>query len=179
VITWASNGIHSAALYTSDTMLTNLAVKLGTRHFYTTFIAGFSPGADVAPVTPDNPNPSDRISRGTHRLGTGFGLGWRFPAGLGRLETLDLEASGMNVYSDFNDFIHRGDRPIVASLRLQGALHLAPHLALMGGPGINVAVGWNNRDADVGLIGGSLENVTTSGATTVRIYPGFVLGVSI
>jgi len=168
VITWANNGIHSASVYTSDTMLTNLALKLGTRHFYTSFIAAFSPGSDLVATGPQH------FERSNRRIGFGLGFGWRFPVELGRVDSLDLEASSVDLY----DGDHwSGDHPLVSSLRLTGAFRLAPRLAVFGGPGVNVAVGWSGRDSDVGVI--DLQHVEQSGATTVRIYPGFVLGVQI
>jgi hypothetical protein len=167
VLTFAGNGRHTATVFTSDTMAANVAVQLGTRHFYTSLGAGFSPGDDLMGT-------DQQFKRSTKRVGYSFGLGWRFPVELGRLESLDLEASGMNLY---NGFKWDGDRPIVASLRLQAAVRLAPHLALYGGPGVNVGVGWSNRDPDVGF--GFLQWTGHDGETTVHIYPGFAVGLMI
>src|SRR4029077_4625038 len=108
------------------------------------------------------------------RYGTSFGVGWRFPVeNLGRLQAVSVEATGVNLYPSF----HRGgaNAPIVSSLRVQAAYRLVGDLAVMGGLGMNVAVGYSDRDADVGL--GVLETTWKSGQTTVRLYPGFVLGV--
>jgi hypothetical protein len=167
VLTFAGNGRHSATLFTSDTMAANVAVQLGTRHLYTSLGAGISPGDDLMGT--------DKFTRGTKRVGYSYGIGWRFPVELGRLESLDLEASGMNIY---NGFKWDNDRPILAALRLQAAVRLAPHLALYGGPGINVAVAWSGVDADVSLLRG-LQWTGQDGRTTVHIYPGFVLGMMI
>jgi hypothetical protein len=170
VITYARNGIHEAAVYTSDTMASNVVLRLGTRHLYTSFGAAFHPGDELTGTGPV------RFSRGTRRMGTTFGVGWRFPVeNLGRLEALELEASGTDLYPSFD----RGGEnpPLVSALRLQGAIRLVDKLAIMAGVGMNVSVAWGGRDADVGL--GVLEKTITSGDTTVRIYPGFVLGIQI
>jgi hypothetical protein len=168
VVTIARNGLHELAVYTSDTMAANLALRLGTRHLYTSFMAGIHPG--------DANNGRDplRLSRGDRRYGAGMGVGWRFGLDLGRLEALELEASAMQTTGDLST---ADNMPLVTGLRLQAAVHLAPHLSLFGGPSANVAVGWNDHDADVGL--GALEQVHRSGGTTVRIYPGFVVGVQL
>jgi hypothetical protein len=166
VLTFARNGIHDVRLYTSDTMASNLAVQLGTRHLYTSLALGFHPGSEA-----DQSGPV-RLTRGTRRFGAGFGVGWRVPIADSRFEMIELEASGMNVVSKLGD---DDNPPIVAALRLQTALRLLPHLALFGGPSLNVAVGWSQRDADLGF--GVLERVQRSGEGTVRIYPGFVAGV--
>lgn len=51
------------------------------------------------------------------------------------------------------------------------------NLAVLVGAGVNVAIGTNGRDADVGF--GLPESVQRSGQTTVRIYPGLLLGLQI
>jgi hypothetical protein len=168
VITIAGNGIHNVALYTSDTMPVNLAVKLGTRHLYTSFAVGYhaGPEADITNST--------QITRDRRYFGAGLGIGWRFFMDRGRFESLELEASGMNVVSRFSD---ADNSPLLSALRLQGTFRLAPKLALFGGPSINVAVADDNRNLDVGL--GVLERVERSGGTVVRIYPGFVFGAQL
>jgi hypothetical protein len=71
VLNFVRGGIHGVTLYTSDTMLTNVAIKLGGRHLYSAIIAAFD-----APWA-----------------GVGLGVGWRAALGLGRLTALEIEAS--------------------------------------------------------------------------------------
>lgn len=59
---------------------------------------------------------------------------------------------------------------VVYALRAQTALRLARHLSLLAGVGLNVAVGWSGRDADVGL--GVLESVWHSGRHHRAHLPG-------
>jgi hypothetical protein len=66
----------------------------------------------------------------------------------------------------------------MASLRAQAGLRLAPHLVLLAGAGVNVAVASDGRDLDLGW--GLPQSVQNSGGvtgTTVRIYPGVIAGL--
>jgi hypothetical protein len=161
------NGIHDVTAYSSDVMLANLGVKLGSRHFFTELGAGYNPGSDL-------PTGTQNYSRGTARWSTNYGLGWRFLVDKGRLQHLELEAMGSTIYPVWD--VH-GNAPMVNSLRLQAGVNLAPHVNLLAGLAFNVAVGQESTDADLSL--GVAESVVHSGATTVRMYPGFVLGLQI
>jgi hypothetical protein len=164
------NGIHDVAAYATDTMLSNIAVKLGGRHLYSALLFGFTPGDDLATGTED-------FKRGTRRIGIGFGLGWRAPIGLGRFEALEIEASSMNMHSDFGS--GWDSPPTVSSLRVSALVNLAPHVSLLAGAGANVSIAQDGRDADFNL--GLPEYVHHGGTdgTTVRVYPGFVLGLQL
>jgi hypothetical protein len=67
--------------------------------------------------------------------------------------------------------------PAVSSLRVQAGLRLAPYVVLLAGAGVNVAVATQGRDVDLGL--DVAQSVQHSGDTTVRIYPGLLLGLQI
>ena len=56
------DGVHEVALYATDTMLSNVAVKLGGRHLYTALLAAYHPGDDSAPGTAT-------LTRGSRRIG--------------------------------------------------------------------------------------------------------------
>jgi hypothetical protein len=168
LLNFIGNGIHDVAFTTTESMLTNVSLKLGGRHLYTALMAGFNPGDDVDPATPN------RIGRGARRFGTGFGVGWRFRLDAGRLEFLELEASGLNIHKDGGDW---DETPVLSALRLQAGVRLARYAALVAGAGMNVAVAWSGRDLDIGP--DVLESDHHSGRTTVRLYPGFVLGLQI
>jgi hypothetical protein len=161
------NGIHDVAFYASDTMLSNLALKLGGRHLFTSLTFAYTPGDELAAGP-------ERFARASRRFGFGFGLGWRAPVALGRLEAIELEASSLNMHSDFSDW---EDTPTLSSLRATAVVRLAPHLTLLAGAGANVAVATGGRDLDVGL--GLGEYTGHSGDTTVRVYPGVVLGLQL
>jgi hypothetical protein len=161
------NGIHDVALYASDTMLSNLAVKLGGRHLFTSLTFAYTPGDELAA------GPA-RFERDSRRFGFGFGIGWRAPVALGRLEAIEIEANSLNMHSDFSDW---EDTPSLSSLRATAVVRLAPTLTLLAGAGANVAVATGGRDLDVGL--GLGEYTGHSGETTVRVYPGVVLGLQL
>ena len=161
------NGIHDVALFATDAMLTNLAFKLGGRHLFTSLGASYQPG-DTLPAG------SATISGGTARWGADFGIGWRFPVVAGRLEALELEADGMNVYRAWSA---NGTPQMLDSLRLTANVRLAPHVALIAGLCGNVVVGEEHKDLDLSL--GGPQQVVHDGGTTVRIYPGFLAGLQL
>jgi hypothetical protein len=66
--------------------------------------------------------------------------------------------------------------PAVSSLRVQAGLRLAPYLSLVAGAGVNVAIATDGRDLDLAR---GPQSVQHSGDTTVRIYPGLLLGLQI
>jgi hypothetical protein len=161
------NGIHNVSLFATDTMLSNIGFKLGGRHLYTNLTASYQPG-DALPAG------DKEFTNGTRRFGTGVGIGWRFPVERGVLSALDLEAHWLQVHPAWKWI---DNAPGVASLRLQALIGIAPHLALLAGAGVNVAVGIDGGDANLGL--GATQSVFHSGGTTVRIYPGLLLGLQI
>jgi hypothetical protein len=162
------DGIHAVTAFATDVMLTNLAFKLGGRHLYTAIGAGYQPGDGLAGTGPDH------FVRGTGRWGSSLGIGWRFPVDAGRLENLELEANGTNIHETWTA---KGTAPMLNSLRLQANVRLAPHIALLAGVAANVVVGLDGTDLDLSL--GGPQGVFHGGATTVRIYPGFLLGLQI
>ena len=72
---------------------------------------------------------------------------------------------------------HWDTAPEIASLRVQTGIRLMQRMTLLVGAGANVAWGIGGRDADLGL--GLPESVSRSGGTTVRVYPGFLVGLQI
>jgi hypothetical protein len=167
IINVIGNGIHDFAAYATDAMLTNVAVKLGGRHLYTSLGASYQPG-DALPAG------TQTIPRGGARWGTGLGVGWRFPVPAGPLEALEVEAHGMNVYRAWGV---SGHPPLLGALRVVALVRVAPHLSLLGGVAGNVVVGQQGGDLDLSL--GGPEQVVHDGGTTVRIYPGFIAGLQI
>jgi Caspase domain len=161
------NGIHDVSLFATDVMATNIGFKLGGRHLYTNLIAGYQPGDGLAAGT-------QNFQAGTQRFGTGAGIGWRFPVDRGPLAYAELEADWLQVRPVWH---WTDNAPSVSSLRAQVGLRLAPHLVLLAGAGVNVAVAADGRDLDLGW--GLPQSVQHSGLTTVRIYPGVIAGLQI
>ena len=170
VLNFIGNGIHDAYAYASDLFLTNVGVKLGSRHLYTSFGLGYQPGDDVAV----EPNGSLTYVRGSRRFGLAGSVGWRIPVDHGLLSYLEIEAADVNVRSHWNNW---NDQPQVATLRLIAGMRLAPDFAVIAGAGVNTTIGINNVDLDLGF--GLPQSVSHDGGTTVRVYPGFLLGFQI
>jgi hypothetical protein len=162
------DGVHELAVFASDILWSNIALKLGARHLYTDLVAGYQPGDALE-------NGMIHFLRGSRRFGLGIGVGWRAPLALGRIETVEIEASAMNLRSALN--AGWSVNPVMSSLRDQIAVRLFRHLTLLAALAVNVAIGVDGRDANVGL--GLLESVSRSGDTTLRLFPGFTVGVQI
>jgi hypothetical protein len=167
LINLVGNGIHNVSLFATDVLATNIGFKLGGRHLYTNIIAGYQPGDELAPGT-------EHFSAGTKRFGTGAGIGWRFPIERGPLAFAELEADWIEIRPVWH-WIQ--DAPAVSSLRVQAGLRLAPYVSALIGAGVNVAVATNGRDVNLGP--DATMSVQHSGDTTVRIYPGLLLGLQI
>jgi hypothetical protein len=167
LINVVGNGIHDVSLFATDVLATNIGFKLGGRHLYTNLMAGYQPGDPIAPGP-------QRFSTGTKRFGTGAGIGWRFPVERGPLAYAELEADWMEIRPVW-DWIQNA--PAVSSLRVQAGLRLAPYVVLLAGAGVNVAIATGGRDVDLGP--DVTQSVHHSGDTTVRIYPGLLLGLQI
>jgi hypothetical protein len=65
----------------------------------------------------------------------------------------------------------------LASLRLQVGWQLARRFAITAGPTFNVQTTWDGADYTPGL--GIAQRVYREGDTTVRLFPGFVVGVQL
>jgi hypothetical protein len=167
LLNFVGNGIHDVSLFATDVLATNVGFKLGGRHLYTNLMAGYQPGDPLGAG-------AERFSAGTKRFGTGAGIGWRFPVERGPLAYAELEADWMEIRPVWH-WIQ--DAPAVSSLRVQAGLQLAPHVVLLAGAGVNVAVATQGRDVDLGL--DFAQSVQHSGDTIVRIYPGLLLGLQI
>ncbi|HVV17598.1 MAG TPA: caspase family protein [Polyangia bacterium] len=160
------DGIHEAAIYATELMLTNFGLKLGGRHLYTNLAIGYQPGDDL-PAGPDH------FTRSSRRWAFAPGLGWRFPVERGPLRYVELEADAAQLRSDWS---WSGNSPQVASLRAQVGLRVFRDLSVLAGAGASVAIGTDGQDADLGF---GPQSVSHSGGTTVRVYPALLLGLQI
>ncbi|HVT08175.1 MAG TPA: caspase family protein [Polyangia bacterium] len=160
------DGIHEAAVYATELMVTNVGLKLGGRHLYTNLAFGYQPGDDL-PIGPAH------FTRSSRRWAFAPGLGWRFPLERGPLRYLEVEADSAQIRSNWS---WSGDTPQVASLRAQVGVRIFRDLSVLAGAGASVAIGTGGQDADLGF---GPQSVSHSGATTVRIYPSLLLGLQI
>ena len=166
LINLIGNGIHEATVFATDVLAANVAVKFGGRHLYTMLGIGYQPGDDF-------PANSTQFTRGTRRQGFEAGLGWRFRVEKGPLAYLELEADQVTVTTGWSQ---SNNPPFVSSLGLHAGIRLVKDLTLLAGAGVNVGVGASGQDADLSLLPQSVQH---SGETTVRIYPGLLLGLQI
>ena len=166
ILNLIGNGIHGLSVYGTDALLSNVALQLGGRHLYTSFSFSFQPGDTIAagPI---------QLARGSQRWGYGGGLGWRQPIGSGPLHHLDVEAVTTNLVPELSS----GDGVMLDTLRVTLALAVLPKVSVLVGAGVNVMVGTDGRDfSGLGVGWGSTYH---DGATTVRLYPGFLLGLQL
>ena len=169
LLNFIGNGIHDVAVYSTDTMLTNATVKLGGRHLYTSYSFGYTPGDKLSGANPT-------LITGDHRrLGVGMGIGYRFDLDFGWLRFMELEATGMAVQPELD--LSANDVPLLTAARAIVGIELTRQLTLIAGVTENVSVATNGRDLDLQQAG--LEKVMRSGDTTVRIYPGVLLGLQL
>ncbi|HXJ23607.1 MAG TPA: caspase family protein [Polyangia bacterium] len=166
LINLIGNGIHEATVFATDVLAANVAVKFGGRHLYTMLGVGYQPGDDLAAG-------STQFTRGTRRQGLEAGFGWRFSVEKGPLAYLELEADQVTVTTGWSQ---TNNPPFVSSLGLHAGIRLVKDLTLLAGAGVNVGVGTSGQDADLSLLP---QSVQRSGETTVRVYPGLLLGLQI
>jgi hypothetical protein len=168
LVSLVRTGIHEAELASSDVGATVVSAVLGSRRIYGRLGFGvMAAGNDVPGLRTD---PTVEGSRG-HYL-TQWGMGGRFP--IDDRWFVDVEAGGTQFFraSDFHQ-----ENAVAGSLRVLAGVHLAPHLALVLGPTYTASVGWNGTDLAAGRdVAGS---VFRDGATTVRLFPGLVLGLRV
>ena len=166
ILNLIGNGIHGLSVYGTDALVSNVALQLGGRHLYTSFSFSFQPGDGIAagPI---------QLARGSQRWGYGGGLGWRQPLGLGLLHHLDIEAVTTNLVPELSS----GDGVMLDTLRVTLALAVLPQVSVLVGAGVNVMVGQDGRDFE-GL-GTGWGSTYHDGTTTVRLYPGFLLGLQL
>ena len=92
---------------------------------------------------------------------------------------MEIEASYLNIRSGFSSsaygFDSEDDHPMLASLRAVLGIEIASGLNAIAGISGNVTIAWAGRDLDLGA--DFLQAVQRSGQTTVREYPGLLLGL--
>ena len=162
------NGIHNVSLFATDVMVTQHRLQAGrAAPLHAPDGRAISPAMRCRMVSKDS-----RTARGASPPASG--LAGAFPSSAACSRTLELEADWLQVRPVWK---WKGEAPGIASLRLQAAVRIAPHVALLAGAGVNVAVATGGRDLDLGV--DASQGVFHGGATTVRIYPGLLLGLQI
>ncbi|RKH58139.1 hypothetical protein [Corallococcus aberystwythensis] len=160
LLSFIGNGQANVQVWASDLAYTNVAVKFGGRHFHTLLTLGFNPGTD------------------THRRRyvAGMGFGAHIPTGP---LFFDLDVIGSSVHAD-NLFRDGDGLNVLGQLRLVAGWQVAKRFALIGGVTGNTLVTWDNGDRWEELgIGPEWRSVSDGGRTTVRVWPGVLLGVQL
>jgi hypothetical protein len=136
----------------NSTTALDLGFKLGTRRFYVVGAIGMT---------------RDRDAAGNREYSSTLGFGGHLVPRGGRL-LVDLDLVGSNFASapDWHE-----QRRWVGSLRLQVGYAIARHLAVVGGPTLNVQEAHADDDHRPRGVGWA-EHAWTSGEHTVRLYPG-------
>jgi hypothetical protein len=153
VVSWVRDGIHEARVWGSDLAPVNVGLTLGSHVFYTRPEVGFAFGD-------------------TSRQFAGFALGGRIPAGPLHV---DVEAYEASVYED--GFKARAG--LVTGARAIVGARIAGDLAVFAGPTLNLHVGTGDRATRAGEdLAFGPQKTWRSGDTTVRMWPGAVLGLA-
>jgi len=147
------DGYHAVSLWSADTSVLNLGVKLGARHLYTLLGVG---------IKKDD---ADRTTYSHH-----IGFGWHTRTD-GRW-FLDLELVSSHFGND-DDFGRRAS--VLGTLRVVAGYRLVDDLAFIAGPSFNTEVSWDGKDFSDGL--GFLQRVEHHGDVTLRQFPGFLVGM--
>jgi hypothetical protein len=169
LINVVKNGIHEVELSTTDVGASVVSAVLGNRWFYGRLGAGVLPAGNDIPGARTGGTAADR---GHYLIQWGFG---------GRLALaepwfVDIEAVGANYHrmglSSFDD-----EDAVTGTARALFGYRLAKNFAVVAGPSYTASVGWSTTDLVTGR--DFLSQVYRSGETTVRLFPGLVLGLRI
>jgi hypothetical protein len=168
LVSVVKNGIHEAELSVNDVGAPVVSAVLGTRHFFTRLGVGVLAASNDIPGVRKDPTASGDKR---HYL-LQWGLGTRLT--VDERWFVDVEAVGTTYHmpSNLDD-----ENAVTGGLRVLAGLRLAPQLALVFGPTYTVSVGWSGTDL---VTGRDFASATyTDGATTVRMFPGLVLGLRV
>jgi hypothetical protein len=139
-------------VWASDTFVSNIALKTGSKHVYSILAVGYQPSFG------DDP----------YRWATGIGIGGHIPFGS---KFVNIEALSFHVNEGE---AWENDLHMINKLRLIGGWEINPRLSVFAGLTLNVLVSQVN-DGDHMAIGSFYDH--TGDDTWVRMWPGFVAGV--
>jgi hypothetical protein len=148
--------------YASDMALANLAVKVGGDHFYGMVLAGMQPTFMMQ-------------DQQLHRWSLGLGAGAHLPLAAGFSVDGDLSGSLLS----YGSFVGDG-KSLLGTLRVMAAYRVADALSVFAGPTLNTLFDFNGRTwSEAGLSFAPKLDGTLGDTTTLRVYPGFVVGVQL
>ncbi|WP_205519852.1 hypothetical protein [Pyxidicoccus caerfyrddinensis] len=160
LLSFVGNGQAHLLAWSSDVSVTNVGVKLGGKHLYTLLTAGFTPSLG-----------GDR-----RRYTVGAGFGGHIPLERFYVD-VDLVGSSLHSRSWFSD---KENQHVLGQLRVMGGWQVASHFSVFAGVSANTLTSWNGSDEwkEVGL-GLDWREVSDSGRTVVRMWPGVLAGVQL
>jgi hypothetical protein len=169
LVTLVRNGIHDLDLSTSEVGGPVLSGLLGSRRFYTRLGIGLLAGPSDIPG-------GRSVATGSAADRQHFMLVWGFGARFNLQDRWSLDAEAVATqFHRTSDWVPAD--AVGASARLLVGIRLASSLRIVFGPTYNVVVGWNGTDLVTGS--GFAESVSTQGQSTIRTYPGIVLGLRV
>ncbi len=153
LLNFIEEGYHAVGLWGGDLSGATLGVKLGGELTYTALGLGLRPKMDGYTTT--------------------AALGLHLVSGRFFLDT-DL---GSTAFQDRKSGLWTESRHAIgATWRLAGGFRLWKDLSVVAGPTLNVVTSWGAQDVDLALLP---QKVWRNGETTVRLFPGFTLGLQI
>ncbi|RKH02089.1 caspase family protein [Corallococcus carmarthensis] len=155
LFTYEKKGQLHLEVYGSDVQLTNLALKFGGKHFYTTLLAGIGP--------------DDRFQR----FSLGLGLGGHIP--LGSRFWVDVDVAASQVLSTRDPFSSKSNN-LLSQARAMLGFQVMPRLAVFAGPTYNVAFMWGESEFSK-LTTLPVRSHTIDADTHMQRWPGFQMGV--
>ncbi|NVJ08763.1 caspase family protein [Myxococcus sp. AM001] len=153
LVSIARNGQFHVEAFGSDFNYANTAIKVGSRYLYTTLVLGMG---------------SMEGARGPSHWSLGLGLGAHIP--VSERFFLDVDAVSNTLY-DWN-VSFEGDR-LLHQLRLVAGFQVAPNLAIIGGPTLNVLHDVSGEPAS------NPSRLPSLDAGGVRLWPGVQVGLRI
>ncbi len=153
LVSIARNGQFHVEAFGNDFNYANTAIKVGSRHLYTTLVLGLGTAEG---------------SRGPSHWSLGVGLGAHLP--LSERLFLDVDAVSHTLYDWDASFT--GNR-LLHQLRVVAGFQVARRLALIGGPTLNV------MHDTTGAAVGNVSRLSHWDAAGVLVWPGVQLGLRI
>jgi hypothetical protein len=150
LVSVSSDGVFDVALWTSDFLMFNGGIRVGTKSVYNIYAYGVSPFLTELP------------------FGFGIGIGGHIPV----KKKAFIEIDGM-AWSMHRSYVSFDEINMINQLRVMGGYRFNKYFSVFAGPTFNVSVQSNRYEP-------FLDNYfyeSVSENNTVRLAPGFVAGV--
>ena len=157
LISFVKNNPLHLQLWSSDTEVANLGLRLGSRHVYSLLMVGSYPHGDLG------------------RWSSGFGIGGHIPLRKQLFLNVDLITRGM-VYTDDSekDAWVYDEHTVLNKLRLAVGWERHKWFSVFGGVSLNFLVSHRPDTSDFGY---GFDHVYREDDVTIRVWPGFFAGV--